>query len=177
MRHQNPSMNMSVEEANQLRKILNGVGFIVDGLFCNPNVESVGAANPVPEINIPRDGADYHLEMTFAEGGPRRHNCTLIRDLLGDGGWPQIQAVSKTVYPHRPQAELASQLLATPAIAEAVRMTVADLVAEMRLPGVLFVECPDCGEALKPQRVSVIPEHTAGDGFRCPASLYQIDVL
>jgi len=170
-------MNMSVEEANQLRGILNGIGFIVNGLFCNPNVESVGAANPVPEINIPRDGADYHLEMTFAEGGPRRHNCTLIRDLLGDGGWPQIQAVSKTVYPHRPQAELASQLLATPAIAEAVRMTVSDLVAEARYPGVMLVECPDCYQPLRPLRVSIIPEHIAEDGFTCPASLYQIDIL
>ncbi len=177
MRHQNPSMNMSVEEACQLRAILNGIGFIVEGLFCNPNVESVGAANPVPEINIPRDGGDYHLEMSFAEGGPRRHNCTLIRDLLGNGGWPQIQAVSKTVYPHRPQAELASQLLATPAVAAAVKMTVSDLVQEVQSPGVLFVECPDCGEELKPERVSVIPEHTTKDEERCQASSYQIDVL
>ncbi len=177
MRHQNPSMNMSVEEANQLRKILNSIGFIVGGLVCNPNVESVGAANPVPEINIPRDGEDYHLEMSFAEGGPRRHNCTLLRDLLGSGGWPQIQAVSKTVYPHRPQAELASQLLATPVIADAVRMAVSDLVAESRCPGVLFVECPDCGEELKPERVFALPEHVNLGGGLCEASSYQIDVL
>ena len=146
MKHQNPTMNVTLEFAKALRDFLNRAGFAVQAIEGNPNPTGLGSVQMCPEINLPDTGEPLNLMYRF-QSVRQPFPVAQIAAILSDvPRLDNIKLLHKTLWPSLGLNDLAGKLMVVPTFRSAADGIYLTMARETFVPPPCIPQSPPDAE-------------------------------